>query len=113
MFDGLTAELAGPAAAVLTACELEELLDERGREVLRQLLQWDKQLRFPLEPPRVEIYVNHVRVMLPQFGHDRVHQGRLAGSPAAENPYGEVRVAVGDDPGESLGDIRKLQCGFG
>ena len=32
MFDGLTAELAGPAAAVLTACGLEELLDERGRE---------------------------------------------------------------------------------
>jgi hypothetical protein len=39
MFDGLTAEPAGPAAAALTACDLEELLDERGREVLRQLLQ--------------------------------------------------------------------------
>jgi hypothetical protein len=39
MFDGLAAELAGPASAVLTACELEELLEERGREVLRQLLQ--------------------------------------------------------------------------
>jgi hypothetical protein len=39
MFDGLTAELAAPAAAVLTACELEELLDEKGREALRQLLQ--------------------------------------------------------------------------
>ena len=39
MFDGLAAELAGPAAAVLTACELEELLDEKGRDVLRQLLQ--------------------------------------------------------------------------
>jgi hypothetical protein len=31
--------LAGPAAAGLTACEMEELVDERGREVLRQLLQ--------------------------------------------------------------------------
>ena len=39
MFDGLAAGLAGPAAAVLTACELEELLDEKGRDVLRQLLQ--------------------------------------------------------------------------
>jgi RimJ/RimL family protein N-acetyltransferase len=39
MFDGLAAELSGPAAAGLTACELEELLDERGREVVRQLLQ--------------------------------------------------------------------------
>ena len=39
MFAALAAELAGPAAAGLTACELEELLDERGREVIRQLLQ--------------------------------------------------------------------------
>jgi hypothetical protein len=39
MFDALAGELAGPEAAVLTACELEELLDERGREVVRQLLQ--------------------------------------------------------------------------
>jgi hypothetical protein len=39
MFDVLAAELAGPAAAVLTAFELEELLDERGRDVVRQLLQ--------------------------------------------------------------------------
>ncbi len=42
---GLAAELAGPAAAGLTACELEELLDERGREVLRQLLQDHLDLR--------------------------------------------------------------------
>src|ERR1035438_4451296 len=28
-----------PAAAGMTACELEELVDERGREVLRQLVQ--------------------------------------------------------------------------
>jgi transcriptional regulatory protein LevR len=39
MFAALAAELAGPAAAGLTACGLEELLDERGREVMRQLLQ--------------------------------------------------------------------------
>jgi hypothetical protein len=39
MLTVLAAELAGPAAAGLTACELEDLLDERGREVLRQLLQ--------------------------------------------------------------------------
>jgi hypothetical protein len=30
MFTALAAELAAPAAGVLTACELEELLDERG-----------------------------------------------------------------------------------
>jgi len=39
MFASLAAELAGPAAAVLTASGLEELLDERGRGVMRQLLQ--------------------------------------------------------------------------
>jgi hypothetical protein len=39
MFTALAGELAGPAAAGLTASGLEELLDERGREVLRQLLQ--------------------------------------------------------------------------
>jgi len=39
MFTALAAELAGPAAAGMTACQLEDLLDERGREVLRQLLQ--------------------------------------------------------------------------
>jgi hypothetical protein len=45
MFDGLAAELAGPAAAVLTACELEDLLDEKGREMVRQLLQDHYDLR--------------------------------------------------------------------
>ena len=45
MFTALAAELAAPAAGALTACELEELLDERGREVLRQLLQDHHDLR--------------------------------------------------------------------
>lgn len=45
MFAALAAELAGPAAAALTACELEELLDESGREVIRQLLQDHYDLR--------------------------------------------------------------------
>ena len=44
MFNGLAAE-PGPAAAGRMACELEELLDERGREVLRQLLQDHLDLR--------------------------------------------------------------------
>jgi hypothetical protein len=39
MFDALAGELAGPAAAALTASGLEELLEESGREVIRQLLQ--------------------------------------------------------------------------
>jgi hypothetical protein len=45
MFAALAAGLAGPAAAGLTACELEDLLDESGREVIRQLLQDHYDLR--------------------------------------------------------------------
>jgi len=45
MFAALAAELAGPAAAGLTAAGLEEFLDERGREVVRQLLQDHYDLR--------------------------------------------------------------------
>ena len=37
MFTALASELAGPAAAGLTASGLEEFLDERGRKVLLQL----------------------------------------------------------------------------
>jgi hypothetical protein len=45
LFTALVAELEGPAAAGLTACELEDLLAERGREVQRQLLQDHLDLR--------------------------------------------------------------------
>jgi hypothetical protein len=39
LFTSLAAEMAGPATAAMTASELEGHLDERGRELLRQLLQ--------------------------------------------------------------------------
>jgi hypothetical protein len=45
MFDALASELASPAVAGLTAFELEGLLDESGREVIRQLLQDHLDLR--------------------------------------------------------------------
>ena len=45
LFTTLVDELAGPGAAGLTACELEDLLAERGREVQRQLLQDHLDLR--------------------------------------------------------------------
>jgi hypothetical protein len=45
MFTALAAELDGPAAAGMTAFELEELIDERGREVLLRLLQDHYDLR--------------------------------------------------------------------
>jgi len=45
LFTTLVAELEGPGAAGLTACGLEDLLAERGREVQRQLLQDHLDLR--------------------------------------------------------------------
>ena len=45
MFTALAAGLAGPAAAGMTAFELEEFVDERGREIMRQLLQDHYDLR--------------------------------------------------------------------
>lgn len=45
MFAALAAELAGPDAAAMTDAELEEHLDERGREVLLRMLQDHYDLR--------------------------------------------------------------------
>jgi hypothetical protein len=45
MFDALAGELAGPAAAGMTAFDLEQFVDERGKEVLLQLLQDHYDLR--------------------------------------------------------------------
>jgi hypothetical protein len=45
MFAALAEELAGPAAAGLTAFELEELVDEESRKAVRQLLQDHYDLR--------------------------------------------------------------------
>ena len=45
MFAALAGELAGPAAGALTACELEELIDEESRKAVLQLLQDHYDLR--------------------------------------------------------------------
>ena len=45
MFAALADELAGAAAAGMTAFELEELIDEESRKVVRQLLQDHYDLR--------------------------------------------------------------------
>jgi hypothetical protein len=71
MFDGLAGGLAGPAAAVLTACGLEELLDERGREGLRQLLQG----HFDLRAAREERRAREERA--PATGPDAITRTRL------------------------------------
>ena len=88
MFTALAAELSGPAAAGLTACELEDLLDERGREVIRQLLQdhYDlrtareeqqaREQRAPATGPggitRTRLETGHGRLLATLFGTVRV-----------------------------------------
>ena len=88
LFAGLAAELARPAAAGLTACELEELLDERGREVLRQLLQDHFDLRAAREGQQAR--ERHA----PATGTDGITRSRLeAGhSRLLATLFGTVRV---------------------
>jgi hypothetical protein len=71
MFTALAAELCGPAAAGLTASELEDLLDERGREVIRQLLQD----HYDLRAAREEQQAREQRA--PAAGPDGVARTRL------------------------------------
>ena len=99
MFTALAAELAGPAAAGLTASGLEELLDERGREVVRQLLQdhYDlrevreeqqaREQRAPASGPdgvaRTRLETGHGRLLATLFGTVKVTRcaWRKPGSP--------------------------------
>jgi hypothetical protein len=88
LFDVLAAELAGPAAAGLTACQLEELLDERGREVLRQLLQDHFDLRQVTEERKAR------ERRAPATGTDGVTRTRLEAGHgrALATLFGTVRV---------------------
>jgi hypothetical protein len=88
LFGSLAAGLASPAAAGLTACELEDLLDEKGREVLRQLLQDHLDLRAAREErqaredratatgtdgiTRSRLEAGHSRLLATMFGIVRV-----------------------------------------
>ena len=88
MFTALTAELAGPGAAGLTADELQELLDERGREVLRQLLQDHFDLRAAREDQQAR------RPRVPATGTDGIARTRLESghSRLLATVFGTVRV---------------------
>jgi len=88
MFTALAAELAGPSAAGFTACELEELLDGRGREVLRQLLQDHYDLRAAREERQAR--ENHA----PVTGADGITRTRLEAGHgrALATLFGTVRV---------------------
>ncbi|WP_435849776.1 ISKra4 family transposase [Streptomyces scabiei] len=78
LFTRLVADLAGPAGAGLHHDELEELLDLRGREILRQLLSDHLELRARREedgartcphPPRGPDGVVRTRI---EYGHRRL-----------------------------------------
>ena len=88
MFAALAAELAGPAVAGLTACELEDLLDERGREVIRQLLQDHFDLRAAREEQQAREHPG------PVTGADGIARTRLetGHGRALATLFGTVRV---------------------
>jgi hypothetical protein len=84
MFTALAAELAGPAAAGMTAFELEQFVDERGQEVLLRLVQDHYDLRGMREEqqartnpapvtgpdgiPRTRLETGHGRALATLFG---------------------------------------------
>jgi hypothetical protein len=93
MFGALAAELASPDAAGFTACELEDLLDERGREVLRQLLQD----HFDLRAAREERQAREHRA--PATGTDGITRARL------ETGHGRLLASL-------FGTVRVTRCAW-
>jgi hypothetical protein len=71
LFTTLVAELEGPGAAGMTACELEDLLAGRGREVQRQLLQDHLDLRAAREEQAVREH------RAPAVGADGITRNRV------------------------------------
>jgi hypothetical protein len=71
MFTALAAELGGPAAAGLTAAELEDYVDQQGRDVLLQLLQDHYDLRAAREEQQARQH------RAPVTGTDQVTRTRL------------------------------------
>ena len=99
MFAALADELAGPAAAGMTACELEELIDEESRKAVLQLVQDHYDLRALREEQqarkhpvpvagtdgitRTRLETGHGRLLATLFGTVRVTRcaWRLPGAP--------------------------------
>jgi hypothetical protein len=71
MFAALADELTGPAAAGLTACELEELIDEESRKAVLQLLQDHYDLRALREEQQARMHP------APVTGTDGITRTRL------------------------------------
>ncbi|HTR93677.1 MAG TPA: hypothetical protein VMI73_18260 [Trebonia sp.] len=71
MFAALADDLAGPAAAGMTVCELEELIDEESRKAVRQLLQDHYDLRALREEQQARKH------SVPVAGTDGITRARL------------------------------------
>ena len=93
MLTALAAELSGPAAAGLTASELEDLLDERSREVIRQLLQD----HYDLRAAREEQQAREQRA--PATGPDGITRTRL------ETGHGRLLATL-------FGTVRVTRCAW-
>ncbi|MEO5876924.1 MAG: hypothetical protein ABIS86_01465 [Streptosporangiaceae bacterium] len=117
LFDALTAELAAAATGGLTHGELEQVCEQRGREVLRQLLQDHLDLRAFREEQAIatgrihrRVEKGHRRLLATVFGTVIVtrcalrHPGRLnrypadaaLALPAGRHSAGLVRLAVAE-----------------
>jgi hypothetical protein len=93
LFTILVAELQSAEAAGLTACELEDLLAERGREVQRQLLQDHLDLRAAREEQAVRQH--HV----PATGADGITRNRV------ETGHGRLLATL-------FGTVRVTRCAW-
>ncbi len=89
MFAAVAAELAGPAAAGLTASGLGEFLDERGREVMRQLLQDHFDLRKIREEQQAREHPG------PAQGPDGITRTRLEAGHGSPSPCRTAWPAAG------------------
>src|ERR1022692_3887300 len=93
LFTTLAEELQAPEAAGLTACELEDLLAERGREVQRQLLQDHLDLRAAREEQAAREH------RPPAAGADGITRSRL------ETSHGRLLASV-------FGTVRVTRCAW-
>ena len=116
LFTILVEELQSAAAAGLTACELEDLLAERGREVQRQLLQDHLDLRAAREEQaarqhrpsatgadgitRTRVETGHGRLLATLFGTVQVTRcaWRRPGAPNLRRPMPPCRCRPAGRP---------------
>lgn len=124
LLDALAGELAGPATAGLTASGLEDLLEERGREIMRQLLQDHLDLRALREEQqarghpapaagtdgitRTRLETGHARLLATLFG--TVTVTRCAWRKPGAPDYLPADAALSLPAGRHSHTLAKLAC---